>query len=177
MSGRARRLLGPGLAALFGAACAGAAVAYFFDGQSGRQRRARVRDAFVRAEHAARDAVREREHDLQHRGRGALARLRALWSRGARDDSEDVLVERVRARLGHACSHAHAIEVHALGGGRIELFGAVLAREHAGVVSAIRRVGGVRAVDDSLVDRGTDAEVNAFRSASPPAAFARVSLS
>lgn len=127
---------------------AGVAAMYFLDTQSGRKRRALVRDKIIRAQHVATDALVDVEHDVQNRSRGALVRLGRLFRPGPVDDA--VLVERVRARLGHVCSHPRAIEVVAKGKGCIELKGPVLARERFEILAAISMLPGVKVIDDDL---------------------------
>lgn len=63
--------------------------------------------------------------------------------------SDDLLVLRVRAALGHFTSHPKSIHV-AAARGRVTLRGAVLAGERADLVATARRVDGVNAVDDLL---------------------------
>jgi len=65
--------------------------------------------------------------------------------------SEDVIVARVRTRLGRVTSHAHAIEVRFKEGSEIELKGPALASEHDRIVRAASRVSGVERIDDDLV--------------------------
>jgi hypothetical protein len=62
---------------------------------------------------------------------------------------DETLVERVRARLGRACSHPHAIDVYARDG-EVTLRGPILAEEVDQVIAAARRVRGVRAVINEL---------------------------
>lgn len=101
------------------------------------------RPAVHEVEHAAKIGVK----DLGHRMEGFVARLF-----GAPDApvSDATLVERVRARLGHVCTHPHAIEVSAKGHGEIELRGPIEAAEADHVVAALARVRGVRGIDDDL---------------------------
>lgn len=160
------------IAAIAGAFVAGATIAYFLDPDSGGRRRALVRDGVVRARHTAVHGLVEREHGLLNRGRGLLSRVGALLTPARADD--DVVLERIRSKLGHVCAHPHDIEVHTRGGGRFEISGAILGREHVNVLRALSRVPGVRGLDDALVERTTDAEVIASRGSSPPSAFARV---
>jgi hypothetical protein len=64
------------------------------------------------------------------------------------------LVERVRAALGHVCSHPRAIGVEAVDGG-ITLRGDVLASEAEGVLAAVGSVRGVHEIVDSLEKHAT----------------------
>jgi hypothetical protein len=124
----------------------GAGLMFLLDPRRGGARRAYVRDKSVRASHELEDAARVGARDLAHRIEGAIARLLTP------DDPviEDVLVARVRARLGHVCSHPHAVQVNAKGDGWIELKGPVLADEKQHVLSAIGHVRGVEEIDDDL---------------------------
>lgn len=160
------------LAAITGAFAAGAVVAYFLDPDSGGRRRARVRDGITHARHAVTHGIVEREHVLLNRGRGLLARAAAFVSPSSADG--DIVIERIRSKLGHICSHPHDIEVHSRGDGRFEVSGAVLDHEHAIVLRALARVPGVKGLEDALLARNTDAEVIASRGSSPSSEFARV---
>jgi hypothetical protein len=62
---------------------------------------------------------------------------------------KEVLVERVRAKLGRFVSHPHAIHVTA-SSGNITLTGAILEREADRLVKTVRHVRGVRTVIDNL---------------------------
>lgn len=68
---------------------------------------------------------------------------------GGRTPSDDLLVLRVRAALGHFTTHPKSIRITAAHG-RITIRGAVLAGERAELVAAVRRVEGVEAVADRL---------------------------
>ena len=104
-------------------AAAGAAIAtYYFDPQQGRRRRALVRDKVY----------------------GRMAH----FDEGARVPDE-VLRERVRAKLGRVVSHPAAVEV-AVSGSIATLSGPVLARERKRLVRAIAAVPGVASVVDRL---------------------------
>lgn len=126
----------------------GAGLMFLLDPRQGGARRALVRDKSVRVSHELEHAANVGARDLSHRLEGAVARLFA--PRAGETVGDDVLVERVRARLGHVCSHPHTIEVIPRGEGTIELKGPVLANEKAQLVASLGRVRGVRAIDDNL---------------------------
>jgi len=63
--------------------------------------------------------------------------------------TDEVLVERVRARLGHVVSHPRSIEVTA-NQGRVTLRGPVLAREVDDLLRAVASVRGVSGVENRL---------------------------
>src|SRR5258705_228908 len=73
--------------------------------------------------------------------------VRGVLRRAASDD--DVLVERVRSKLGRWTSHPSAIRVSAADG-RLTLSGAVLRGEHDRLLRKLAKVRGVREVDDGL---------------------------
>lgn len=135
----------------FSAFAAGAVASYFFDARNGARRRAQVSDKIVHLRNVAKQQFTYRKHDLSNRAHGLVAEMRKRLSETETDD--DVLTERVRAKLGHVCSHAHSIEVHPKGKGVIELKGPVLASERARVLTAIRAVAGVHGIDDDLEPR------------------------
>jgi uncharacterized membrane protein len=120
---------------------------YLLDPQAGTRRRARLRDAMTRAAHKTGDALGATSRDLVNRTRGLAAGARG-WT-AADSPSDEVLVARVRARLGRFVSHPRSIEVVAHGG-RVTLSGPILEHEADAAVVAISRVPGVESVDDAL---------------------------
>jgi hypothetical protein len=126
----------------------GAGVMFLLDPRQGGARRALIRDKSLRALHEVEGAAAVGSRDMAHRVEGMVARVRGVGRRDEVDD--DVLVARVRAKLGHLCSHPHAIQVSAKGNGCIELKGPILAKEVDEVLSAIAHVPGVRVIDDDL---------------------------
>lgn len=85
--------------------------------------------------------------DVRNRARGVVAELRARLIPA--DVSDDVLEERVRARLGQTVRYARSIETSVVDGG-VTLRGPVLADDVARVVRRIGQVPGVRGVDNRL---------------------------
>jgi hypothetical protein len=125
----------------------GAALAFVLDPNMGNRRRALVRDQLVRTSRKTRDGFDATARDVANRTRGIAASTRA---RLRRDEVDDVrLIERIRAKLGRACSHPHAIEVH-VQDGNVTLRGRILSREQTNVLSAVSDVRGVRAVTNEL---------------------------
>ncbi len=125
----------------------GAGLMFLMDPRQGSARRAYVRDKSIRASHELEDAARVGARDLAHRIEGTIARV---FTRSDEPVLGDVLVARVRSRLGHVCTHPHAVEVAAKGDGCIELKGPILAEEKQHVLSAIGHVRGVHEIDDDL---------------------------
>jgi uncharacterized membrane protein len=125
----------------------GAGLAYLFDPDRGRRRRAVARDKVVSAVHAAGDAIDTTSRDVTNRTRGLVAGIR---SRLTRDEvTDEVLVERVRSRVGFLVSHPRSIAVTA-SGGRVTLGGPVLTDEVDRLLGGVAAVRGVRSVDDRL---------------------------
>jgi hypothetical protein len=134
---------------LIGAGVA-ASLALAFDPVSGRRRRGLVRDKLTHAGKRLAHALPAAGRDFRHRARGVAAAARSLFDRER--VSDDVLVERVRARLGRVVSHPHGIEVVARSG-IVTLFGPVLRSEAHRLVRAVRHVHGVDLVEDRLQPR------------------------
>ncbi len=128
----------------------GAGLMYVLDPRQGGARRALIRDKSLRALHDVESAAEVGKRDIAHRFEGAAARMRKISARSGDDVIDDVLVARVRSKLGHVCSHPHAITVKSKGDGCVELKGPILANEARHALSAISRVRGVRLIDDDL---------------------------
>lgn len=132
---------------LLGAAGIGAGLTFFLDPRLGRRRRALVRDKAVRLARVTSDAADTSSRDVANRARGLAAELR---SRTRRDDvSDDVLVERVRSRIGTAVRHSGSIEVSAQNA-HVILSGPVLADEVPRLLRRVAAVRGVREVENRL---------------------------
>jgi hypothetical protein len=131
----------------FGGMAVGAALAMAFDPHSGGRRRALIRDKVVRGAHLTTRGADATLRDMGNRARGIAAATRSrVW----REDVDDVrLVERVRARLGRACSHPHALDVEVTEG-EVTLRGPILADEVRDVLDTAASVRGVHAVVNEL---------------------------
>jgi hypothetical protein len=121
----------------------GATIMYAFDEHRGAKRRAMARDKLTHAGHLLGRGISKRGRDLLNRGVGQLAELRS----GIRDRmgtvSDDQLVDRVRAQLGHVLSHSGLLEIVAVDG-NVNVRGPVLHREIDKIRDRIRRIRGVR---------------------------------
>ena len=126
---------------------AGAGLMYLLDPVQGNRRRALVRDQLVRARHLTEDAMDATSRDMRNRARGVVAELRARLV--SEDVGDDVLQERVRARLGQTVRYARSIET-SVADGTVTLRGPVLAADVARVVRRVGQVPGVRSVDNRL---------------------------
>ena len=135
------------LPAFIGGMGLGATVGYLLDPERGRHRRARTRDKFAHVYHAGPRFVGAARRDFGNRALGALAQTRGMFSKGVVPD--DVLVGRVRARLGRHVAHPRALEVRATDG-LVTLQGPVRRAEVKPLRSAIARVRGVLDVQSDL---------------------------
>ena len=91
----------------------GAGLMFLLDRDLGPRRRALLRDQVVHRLRRAKKFFRKASRDLDHRIHGLFAEIRPRPEEAAIPD--DRLVSRVRAKIGHASSHPHAIEVKAQG--------------------------------------------------------------
>jgi len=134
----------PPLSRVLLGALIGAGVMYLLDPDRGRRRRAVLRDQLVSAGHRTSDAVGATSRDVTNRARGVVAELRGRLRREHVDDQ--LLRERVRARVGAVVGHAAALETY-VSDGRVTLRGPVLSEE---LERLLRRVRGVRGVEEVL---------------------------
>jgi uncharacterized membrane protein/osmotically-inducible protein OsmY len=142
----------------------GMGVMYLLDPSWGRRRRRLVRDKAVRAAHQVEFGARRTAADMRHRARGVRAGLAHLLHRRPPDDR--VLEERVRARLGRASSHPHAILVFA-DAGQVELSGPILRAELDRLLREVGRVPGVSSVKDRLQVHERPDNVPSLQGAAP----------
>jgi uncharacterized membrane protein len=133
--------------AFVGGAGAGAAAMYLLDPDRGRRRRKLINDQLVRVWSRSDDVIGKTARDLRNRARGLLIEAQARL--GGEEVSDEVLVARVRAKLGRVVSHPSAIEVTA-NQGRVTLRGPILAHEVHDLLAAVAAVRGVTEVDNQL---------------------------
>jgi osmotically-inducible protein OsmY len=143
---------------------AGAGLMVLLDPRRGGSRRSRV---VQRARRVLRDAEGSLEagaRDLQHRARGLAHEAVGRMAREAAPD--EVVCERVRAKLGRLAAHPSAITV-TVSDGHVELSGPVFSAEHGQVLWGVRLVRGVRSVEDHLEAHDTAEGVPALQGAGP----------
>ncbi len=150
---RARSSLS-GMATLLAGAGIGVGLMYFLDSAMGKRRRARVRDRIVHGAVKLRKAADAAARDGRNRIFGSLA---GFWSLMRHNKpSDDVLVERLKSRIGRCVAHPSYIEVDAADG-RVSLSGPVLDWEEDDLISAVKSVRGVKEIENRL-DVRSDAE-------------------
>jgi len=126
---------------------AGAALMYFSDPDRGKRRRALARDGSVRVWHDFSALLDKARRDAGNRVRGAGSAVRAAFRDGRASDQ--VLVQRVRSKLGRLVSHPHAIEVTSRDGD-VTLHGLVLKSEEPRLLRCVQAVPGVKSVQNRL---------------------------
>lgn len=124
----------------------GAGLAWLFDADAGRRRRALVRDRTLHSLKRARVGVAAGLDDLRHVAGGKLHEMR---SRDSGRPADALVAERVRSALGRYVAHSHAISVE-VRDGIAELSGPVLASEMKKLVCAVKGVRGVSAIENRL---------------------------
>ena len=126
----------------------GGGLMFLFDPRRGAARRATVRQKSARAAHEVETAFGIGARDLGHRVQGVATLL--FGKRRPARVPDDVLVARVRSRLGRLCSHPQAVDVTVKGDGAVELSGPILREEVESVIFGVSRVRGVCSIDDDL---------------------------
>ena len=125
----------------------GAALMYIFDPDRGKRRRALLRGKVETAANKVGNTAGKMGRDLRNRASGMVAETKAIF--GSEEVPDDVLVDRVRARLGRLPVHIEAFDVTA-SDGTVTLRGQILADELARVLRAARFVRGVKSVDNQF---------------------------
>jgi hypothetical protein len=148
---------------LLTAASIGAGLSYFFDPVVGNRRRALARDQINHFCNKTGNAADATWRDLQDRAYGLFAELTGAFRTDMAGD--DVLVQRVRSKMGRYISHPAAIDVSAQGG-TICLSGPILADEVDDLFCAVRSVRGVRDIEDHL-DVHASADISALQGGVP----------
>jgi hypothetical protein len=143
----------------------GAAAMYLMDPSRGRRRRARLGEAASPVSHRALDIAGMTARDVRHRLSGAAAgALDRLIEEAV--PAADVLVERVRARLGRLVSHLGAIDV-AASSGTVTLTGPVFEAEVDQLIEGVAAVAGVATVENKLEPHRDAAHVSALQGPGP----------
>jgi len=130
-----------------GAVGLGAALMYLFDPDRGRSRRALIRDKVGAAGNTLSDKAEKLGHDLSNRASGMVAEAKSILRH--EDVSDDVLVDRVRSRLGRIPVDMGLLDVSAENG-VVALKGQILESELPRVLRAARFVRGVKAINNQF---------------------------
>ena len=119
----------------------GAGLMYLFDPDRGKRRRALIRDKAESAANKIADTAGKMNRDLRNRAYGLIAETKNFFRH--EEVPDDVLVDRVRSKLGRVSRHVGALDVTAHNG-VVALRGPVLANEVDHVLRAVRSVRGVK---------------------------------
>jgi hypothetical protein len=125
----------------------GAGAMYLLDPDRGARRRSLIRDQGLHASRKLGEGVGATARDLRNRSAGKAAELTARLKRDQAGD--EIVQERVRSALGRLASNPGAIEVSVYNR-RVILNGPVPAAELDSILRSIRRVRGVREVENQL---------------------------
>jgi len=143
------------LASFPGGLLLGAGLMYFLDPIRGRGRRRRINEAMMHAERLERDLLGKAARDAKHRVNGIVEKAKHP-STG--DVTDEVIEQRVRARIGHTVSHPRALEVVVVGG-RVILRGPIFEGEVDHLLRVARATPGVHEVVDRLERHVTAANI------------------
>ncbi|MBO0724550.1 MAG: SRPBCC family protein [Blastocatellia bacterium] len=142
----------------------GAGLMFMLDPDRGRRRRALARDKMAHASRLLTRAMSATSRDLTHRVYGALAEGGKRLRR--EEVSDDVLADRIRARIGRSVSHPHAIKV-TVNDGHVVLSGAALASEERRLLSGVSSVRGVKGVENVLTLHTNAEKVSSLQGGRP----------
>ncbi|HET7824575.1 MAG TPA: hypothetical protein VFK90_04550, partial [Anaeromyxobacter sp.] len=159
-----RRPSGGRLSAGLAGFAAGVGLMYLLDPRRGAARRSQAVQRAGRVLREVEGTVEAGARDLQHRARGLAHEAAARVEREHAPD--EVVVERVRAKLGRLAAHPGAIRV-VCHEGKVELSGPIFSAEHGQVIRGVRLVRGVVGVEDRLEPHETAEAVPALQGAGP----------
>jgi uncharacterized membrane protein len=125
----------------------GAALMYMLDPDRGSRRRRLVRDKLASAANKTPRAIGATARDLSNRIRGMASAAGSLFSR--KEVADEVLIQRVRSKMGRLVSHPHAVQV-AANQGYVTLSGPILTHEVDDLLLSVSKVSGVTGVDNQL---------------------------
>ena len=121
----------------------GAGLMYMFDPARGAARRSYVRGKMAHGARLLKCRLNKQARNLGNHLTGSIAEVRSSIRDRLRFIDDPVLVERVRAQLGHVISHPRLVDVVARKG-RITITGDILDRELEKIANCIPRIRGVR---------------------------------
>lgn len=148
-----------GRIALFVAgAIAGVGLMYLLDPRGGARRRALIRDKVMHGGRLARQYGGRLARRARNEVRGEFEERKAWWRDRGEQVDDEVLIERVRAQIGHVLRHPGAIEVIAKDG-VITLRGPVLRGEIRRICDRLEATRGIRNYGIELAEHDSAAGV------------------
>ncbi|MGK6306841.1 BON domain-containing protein [Variovorax sp. DT-64] len=151
---------------------AGTLAMYYLDKQSGRRRRALVRDKLVAAGHDAADLAESAGKRTVDRLKGIVATGRLDRVGGHEPESDSQLHERIRARLGRVVSHPKSIQVE-VDRGEVCLRGHILTGELDELLYDVGQMRGVQTVRNELTCHDTAQGIPELQGSTEPAGQAQ----
>src|SRR5436190_2979242 len=151
--------------ALVGGVGLGAALMYIFDPDRGERRRALLRDKVEAAGNKLSDKAEKIGRDLGNRAYGVVAETKSIFQPD--EVTDDVLVDRVRSRLGRIPVDIGSFDLAAKEG-VLTLRGQILADEVPKVLRAARFVRGVKDIDNQFQVHDRAGSVPALQGQSQP---------
>jgi hypothetical protein len=124
---------------------------YFCDPNRGRARRKQLAEKTVSILAQGEHLVEKKGKDMLNRAGGLLAAAQTRCE--AEDVPDEVLLERVRSRMGHVISEPHSIST-SVRAGTVTVGGTMARTEKKRLLKEIRNVPGVRKVEDRLDHEG-----------------------
>ena len=121
----------------------GAGLMYIFDPVRGTARRSYARDKLVRGIHLLRCELNKQARNLGNHMVGTVVEAGSSIRDRFRTIDDTVLLERVRAQLGHVASHSALIDVIPKNG-NVTIIGDVLHGEQEKIARCLGKVRGVR---------------------------------
>lgn len=153
----------------FAGAIGGLVGMYFMDPRSGNRRRAFIRDKTNRFERLMLQFFDKRSRDLYNRVYGTVLETRGRFVNVESVD-DDILIERVRSKIGRVVSHPKLVGIEAHDG-HIRLMGVALRNEIPHIYAAAKTVRGVHGVTNAIQAAHGEREIAASasaRGANPP---------
>jgi hypothetical protein len=132
---------------ILGSAALGAAAMYVLDPQSGKGRRAVLKDKATSLARKEGEMMAKAGRDLKNRAMSIRPRLAAAMRRESADDRK--VAQRICSKAGRALTYPGAVEVSAKEG-RITLRGDILKSEVPVLLSAAESCKGVSQIDNQL---------------------------
>ena len=142
----------------------GAGLMYLLDPIAGKRRRAFTRDKMTHLAKETDRVVGQTGRDLRNRYEGVVAEAKRFWTQ--EEVADDVLADRVRTAVGRVISHPRSLEVSAEHGW-ITLSGPILASAERRLLHRIRRVSGVRGVENKLEVYKSTAHISGLQGGVP----------
>ena len=133
---------------LAAAVAAGAALMYYLDPQSGRRRRALLRNRGASAGQDAGRLVRDNSREAVDRAGDVLRRARGALV--GTPPADDVLLDRIRSRMGHVIEHPGQVNVD-VQQGFVVLRGRASIEEIEDLTLQLGAMRGVTGVDNRLI--------------------------